>query len=522
MSSEQANQLVREGIEAIKSGDKQVGRGKLETAVKIDAYNEDAWLWLARVVETDEERRTCLGNVIIINPQNKRAQQMLDQIENRSEKQVVAQAKAQGRQRGFIILGVGLILLLGVIVLGLLLGGGEDVALAPTFTPSFTPSNTPNADDIATALASITPSPTQTDTPSFATWTPTAGPTSTATPQQFPSPPAEVAGRIIMQSGRVAGDDANQPIVLVNPGDLSSKQTVSGSNQRGQLPALVRGQNRFAWAQYFSGTRTYSIQIQNFGITESTSITALYGEDPDLLDPLYPSWGNGQLVFAAKTFGSPVRDLWLLPVDFIAQATPVPTFAAGALATPTPILPPVEEIQPETPEEEAAIVEESAPVATQSILVRLTTDPADKTHPRFDPTGTAVIYAATLDGVSDLFVVNVNSLQVLALTTNGAELAESAPDWGPANIVVFAAAPAGSNETDIYFMNADGSSEPTLLFDFGPRDIQPRWSPDGNYIVFSSDRNGNWDVFIYDIANDTFYGVETNPATIDIANDWRE
>jgi hypothetical protein len=46
--------------------------------VEIDQYNEQAWLWLSAVVDSPEEQRTCLENVLAINPANERARQGLD------------------------------------------------------------------------------------------------------------------------------------------------------------------------------------------------------------------------------------------------------------------------------------------------------------------------------------------------------------------------------------------------------------------------------------------------------------
>jgi hypothetical protein len=74
--------MVREGISAYRSGRKDEARALLLRAVEIDQYNEDAWLWLSAVVETPEEQRTCLENVMTINPNNERARQgmqILDQ-----------------------------------------------------------------------------------------------------------------------------------------------------------------------------------------------------------------------------------------------------------------------------------------------------------------------------------------------------------------------------------------------------------------------------------------------------------
>ncbi len=76
--------MVREGVNAYRAGKKEEARALLLRAVEIDQYNEQAWLWLSAVVETPEEQRTCLENVLTINPNNERARQGLDMLSKKS------------------------------------------------------------------------------------------------------------------------------------------------------------------------------------------------------------------------------------------------------------------------------------------------------------------------------------------------------------------------------------------------------------------------------------------------------
>jgi len=68
---------VREGIAAAKAGQKEEARKLLSKAVELDAYNEQAWIWLSGVVESPEDQRVCLENVLTINPANERARKGL-------------------------------------------------------------------------------------------------------------------------------------------------------------------------------------------------------------------------------------------------------------------------------------------------------------------------------------------------------------------------------------------------------------------------------------------------------------
>jgi hypothetical protein len=65
--------LVAAGIKAYRSGNRGEARVLFEKALEADERDEDAWLWLSGVVETIDERRTCLENVLIINPDHTRA-----------------------------------------------------------------------------------------------------------------------------------------------------------------------------------------------------------------------------------------------------------------------------------------------------------------------------------------------------------------------------------------------------------------------------------------------------------------
>lgn len=73
--------MVREGTNALKAGRKEEARALLMKAVELDELNEDAWLWLSAVVETEEDQQTCLENVLAINPANERARQGLKYLE---------------------------------------------------------------------------------------------------------------------------------------------------------------------------------------------------------------------------------------------------------------------------------------------------------------------------------------------------------------------------------------------------------------------------------------------------------
>lgn len=80
MSASSVEGLIREGIRAAREGKQAEARKLLLKATEIDKNNETAWLWLAGVVETDEDQQTCLENVLTINPYNDKARRGLEQM----------------------------------------------------------------------------------------------------------------------------------------------------------------------------------------------------------------------------------------------------------------------------------------------------------------------------------------------------------------------------------------------------------------------------------------------------------
>jgi hypothetical protein len=66
--------LLDEGIAALRAGRKEEARNKLMQVINTDERNEYGWLYLSEAVEADEDREICLENVLAINPANERAE----------------------------------------------------------------------------------------------------------------------------------------------------------------------------------------------------------------------------------------------------------------------------------------------------------------------------------------------------------------------------------------------------------------------------------------------------------------
>ncbi len=131
-------ELLKRGQEAVRAGDKTAGRALLEKVVTKDQNSELGWFWLAAAVSDLNEKRTCLGNVLVINPNNERARNLLNQINEMQPLAPAPEAKAapaSGGNRAIVWVAGVAALLLVIAAAALLLRGGDDGDQQPTSGP---------------------------------------------------------------------------------------------------------------------------------------------------------------------------------------------------------------------------------------------------------------------------------------------------------------------------------------------------------------------------------------------------
>jgi len=74
------DRLLKEGIAAVKSGQRTKARALLREVIRRRSNDANAWLWLSGAVETDSERRECLEKVLEIDPNNPNAMKGLQKL----------------------------------------------------------------------------------------------------------------------------------------------------------------------------------------------------------------------------------------------------------------------------------------------------------------------------------------------------------------------------------------------------------------------------------------------------------
>ena len=134
--------------------------------------------------------------------------------------------------------------------------------------------------------------------------------------------------------------------------------------------------------------------------------------------------------------------------------------------------------------------------------------------PRWSPDGRRIAFTSDQNGNNDIYLMNADGSGLTQLTHSDRDDFNTAwsPDGQriafvshrPADLILPSAlammSADGSDlaemvgDFDIYLVNADGS-DLTQLTDSAGTELNPSWSPDGQRIVFISDRDGDSDIY---------------------------
>lgn len=130
---------------------------------------------------------------------------------------------------------------------------------------------------------------------------------------------------------------------------------------------------------------------------------------------------------------------------------------------------------------------------------RLTWDPRVDQQPDISPDGRQIVFCSTRitaenpEGDLEIFVMNAEGNKVRQLTFNGTGIFDAWPRWSPnGKQIVFHSNLNGNFE--IYLINGDGT-DLTRVTGYSGIDQFPEWSPDGNQLSIRRDM----DIYLIDI-----------------------
>lgn len=81
MEQSQIREWMRDGIEAARNNNKIIARDFFRRVLEVDPNNELAWMWMAQAADRTSDRRQALERVLEINPRNERALQALARLD---------------------------------------------------------------------------------------------------------------------------------------------------------------------------------------------------------------------------------------------------------------------------------------------------------------------------------------------------------------------------------------------------------------------------------------------------------
>ncbi len=481
MNQEDLRALLRSGIEAAQNNNTILARSIFRQVLEEDADNELAWMWLAQVVDTQEQRRQALQQVLRINPANERAQDALRRLSvtgaasqpatglrttgSRTDQQAgqvyIPQRKDRSQQPSELWKGTRkesddnrtlYILAVALIALGLIIGGllllidrltvdtdveATDVPVvvvvgtptpAPTTGPA-TPVRTPIENlAVETAPPTFTPEPP-----------PTLTPVPTETPE--PEPPSGEFSLVFASANRLftinsAGDDQS-PISFtfgegVSASDLSSPMISPDGDS-----ILLTADTGTAQELFIGDVNGGDVQ-QLTSLGASQTVDAAWSPD------------GSRVAFASNEDGD--FDLFLVDAD---GGNPVKLF---------------------------------------------NTDDRDEREPAWSPDGNYLAYSSgDLDGVDrEIFVLPLNDQDGFPVEepVNVCQMTDAprqsfSPAWSPdGSQIAFISNRIDPEDTEVYTMVADGTQENLVSIgdDFIAGEFDPSWSPDGRWIAVSSAR----------------------------------
>jgi hypothetical protein len=492
------SELLRKGIEAARAGDKAAARALFEQVVDLDEKSEKGWFWLASVVDSDDERRICLANVLHINPTNERAQKALDLLEAKERQRVEAEEVVPGvtRRQFTLFLGGGVLLVILLIVAALIVtinnrnrieaenAAATALSVASTATSAQGTAIADAATATAAALygtqtATITPpSPTPLIATLPPTWTATADTRSAEVRATLP-PPVGLTGRLAVWGGQNLSGTEYLPLGYY---DLEAgNRYFPIADQLGRDITLFLNGQRAIYTRYDPLLFSTVIEAVNLNGTQLEAIQERW-RGVTILDPEMPSYSSdGQsVVFVGKPEDTPASQVFLLSLT----AEP----GAGAVR-------------------------------------RLTEDNLEYRYPVLSPDGSRVAVVRT-DNVTaatgtDIVIIDLNTGGKFPLTNDLRTYEETTPFWSPDGLsVIYAAAPSNDlPDRDIYRRTADGLGTPQTLISDPADDVHPVMSGDGRYIAFASNRSGAYDIFIYDTVGAELFQL-TDSNDHDYPGDW--
>ncbi|MDQ7026932.1 MAG: hypothetical protein Q9P44_15400 [Anaerolineae bacterium] len=485
MAQQQRQRFERQlkaGVRAAQQGNADRARELLEALLRQDrnnqlGYNELAWIWMASAVTSQKQRRKCLQEVLAINPGNRAAREAINSL-------------------------------VGVIGSGDSIDYAKIAGSARAKMPVFDDDNKvarpkggisrgsggSNMPFIILGivgvvivvallgsffLASSDPEPTATPIP----------PTETDKPEDTRTPLPTNISNIPPIGGQVVERPTDRPVPTNTPIDTATPPPTL--TPTATLPPLEN------ITLYIVGEDDVSSGILYRAIADGTGLQRL--ADNIIRADIEPSVNQITFTRLAST-GSEGESVPSIVQAYVADFDDIDN-AAQASRLPTGTVEAVSLSPDGTRIVYAATQDGDSEIyllnIQTGIVQKLTDNIFADTDPSWSTDGTQILFTSDRNslGRNDIFVHNLtNSETTLVVDTNG--LAAS-PHWSPDGSQIAYVDSRNANESSIFVSSADGSRSRQLQFRGSSRLSAPVWSNDGRYVVFISHYDDRADEIVF-------------------------
>lgn len=501
VNQDEVRRLLKKGVDAARDGDRETAVRLLQQVTDLDSSNERAWYLLANLTDDPEQKRIYLENVLYVNPNNEKAQQMLDRLGGNAPAQPTGTSS-----RRMLYVGAGAVIV-WIILEAVLLGTGQvrrqnatatSVAFNATATQQrlildSTAAANATASQIALeetqqaatgAVLTLTATFAGTATPTFdptqltppPTWTPTPLPGDAAaappTPTEVgaerllpPPPPEQFDGQFIVAWG---GQDVESNGFLqlrLYPLAEEGQFRVVDNVRVNSVDINPTNGETLIYSRFFSSRFLIALERSNPAGTQAQLVGDVWRGIEVLFRETQPQFsldGTKVVFMGDDEFGSAA--IWLLDLN-------------------------------------------SPPVPNQAPLTQLTTDNAVYSFPSISPDGSRVVVARvepeSISPEPDLYMIDVETLEQTRLTFDGDALVETHTRFEPSgNAVAYVGSPESADAPgDIIRLLVNSPDAPAFPIVRDPEtdERRPVYSPDGRYLAYASDRTGAFNIFILDL-----------------------